>query len=281
MTFHELIMEGKERLFQAGQGEQAAHVLMVELCRKKDINLYMEMDQQVDADVRVDYLEAVHKMELGEPLGYVLGYEWFYGYDFKVNEDVLIPRPETEELVGLVLQMYDEHFQDKESVQVFDVATGSGAIGISLNKEEPRLHVVASDISEAALRVAQLNNEHLGANVEFICGDMLEPFIEKGYHCDICVCNPPYIPQEETMEHSVVDYEPHVALFGGEDGLKFYRDVFEKAHLVCNEGAILAFEMGYNQGQALSELAREYFPNAIIEVHQDMSQKDRMLTIQL
>lgn len=280
MTFHDLINEAKERLYQAGQGEQAAQVLMVELCRQKDINLYMEMDQDCPEELKVDYLEAVHQMELGEPLGYVLGYEWFYGYDFKVNKDVLIPRPETEELVGLVLSLYDEHFSEKENVQVFDVATGSGAIGITLNLEEPKLNVICTDISKEALVVASENNERLKASVNFLCGNMLDPLIDRQLKCDILVCNPPYIPSEETMEHSVVDYEPHVALFGGEDGLKFYRDVFDKAHLVLNQGAFLAFEMGYNQGEALSSLAKEYFPSATITVHKDMSGKNRMLTIE-
>lgn len=280
MTFHELINEGKERLYKAGQGEQAAQVLMVELCRQKNINLYMEMEQECCEDLKVDYLEAVHQMESGEPLGYVLGYEWFYGYDFKVNKDVLIPRPETEELVGLVLSLYDEHFNEKENVQVFDVATGSGAIGITLNLEEPKLNVICTDISKEALEVASENNQRLKASVNFLCGNMLDPLIDRQLKCDILVCNPPYIPDEETMEHSVVDYEPHVALFGGDDGLKFYRDVFEKAHLVLNSGAFLAFEMGYNQGASLSALAKEYFSDATIKVHQDMSGKDRMLTIE-
>lgn len=280
MTFHDLINEGRERLFQAGQGEQAAQLLMVELCRKRDINLYMEMDQEIPEDLQTDYLEAVHWMELGKPLSYVLGYECFYGYDFKVNEDVLIPRPETEELVGLVLSLYDATFAEKENVQVFDVATGSGAIGITLNLEEPKLHVIATDISQKALEVARENNQKLGAHVNFLCGDMLEPLIDRQLHCDILVCNPPYIPSEETMEHSVVDYEPHVALFGGEDGLKFYRDVFEKAHLVLRPQAFLAFEMGYDQGKALTALAKEYFPDAKITVHQDISGKDRMLSIE-
>lgn len=279
MTFHDYINEGKERLFQAGQGEQAAQLLMVELCRKNDINLYAQMDQQIPEEIATDYLEGIHKMELGQPLGYVLGYEWFYGYDFIVNEDVLIPRPETEELVGLVLQLYDDHFSEKE-VTVFDVATGSGAIGITLDKEEKNMKVFASDISQEALEVAKKNNEHLKADVQFYQGSMLDPFIEKDMHCDILVCNPPYIPQEEDMEASVVDYEPHVALFGGDDGLRFYRELFEKADKVLNEGAILAFEMGYDQGQSLKELARQYFPNAKIMVHKDMSQKDRMLSIE-
>lgn len=280
MTYRDYIREGKERLYKAGQGEQAAQLLMIELCKKEDVNLYMDMDQQILDSIRVDYLEGIHEMELGKPLGYVLGYEAFFGYDFIVNEDVLIPRPETEELVGLVLGLYDEYFEGK-TVDVFDVATGSGAIGITLNLEEPKLDVVASDISQAALDVAKANNEKLQANVRFLCGDMLQPFIEEGLHCDICVCNPPYIPSEETMEHSVVDYEPHVALFGGEDGLKFYRDVFENAHKVLKEKAILAFEIGWNQGEALTDLAHSYFKDAQIEVHQDMANKDRMLVIRV
>lgn len=281
MRYRDYIHEGKERLFKAGQGEQAAQLLMVELCRQKGINLYMDMDEEINEEIRVDYLEGIHEMEKGKPLSYVLGYESFYGYDFTVNEDVLIPRPETEELVGLVLSLYDEHFSDREHVNVFDVATGSGAIGITLNLEEPNMDVIASDISKDAIQVALKNNEKLKAHVNFIVGDMLEPFIERNLKCDICVCNPPYIPSDEQMEHSVVDYEPHVALFGGEDGLKFYRDVFEKANQVLNEKAFLAFEMGYDQRESLTALAKEYFPDAKIQVHKDMSGKDRMLTIEL
>ena len=279
MTFRDYINEGKERLYQAGQGEQAAQLFMVELCRKHNVNVYADMEKSVPEDIRVDYLEGIHRMELGEPLGYVLGYEWFYGYDFIVNENVLIPRAETEELVGLVLQLYDDHFGGQE-VTLFDVATGSGAIAITLDKEEKNLKVYAADISKEALEVAKENNKHLEADVSFLQGDMLEPFIEKGLQCDILVCNPPYIPKEEKMEASVVDYEPHVALFGGEDGLYFYRSIFERAKEVLKPGAILAFEMGYDQGKSLKQLAQHYFPKAKILVHKDMSGKDRMLSIE-
>ncbi|MDY4796543.1 MAG: peptide chain release factor N(5)-glutamine methyltransferase [Floccifex porci] len=281
MTYHSLILDARERLFQAGQGEQAAQLLMVELCRQRDKNLYILMNEECDKEIEEIYKKAVIEMEQGKPLGYVLGYEWFFGYDFIVNEDVLIPRCETEELVELVLQKFDEKFSNRDHVTVFDVATGSGAIGITLNLEEEKMDVIASDISKKALDVAYKNNEKLKAHVNFICGSMLDPFIDRNLHCDILVCNPPYIPDEEEMEHSVVDYEPHVALFGGEDGLKFYRDVFEKAHLVCLEHAFMAFEMGYQQGKVLMELSRQYFPDACIQVHKDMSGKDRMLTIEL
>ena len=281
MTYRELIHEGQRRLYDAGQGDQAAQLLMAELCRQKNINLYLEMEEEADAELAALYLKDVALMEEGQPLSYVLGYESFYGYDFIVNEDVLIPRPETEELVGLVLGLFDDYFSDRENVTVFDVATGSGAIGITLNLEEPKMDVIASDISKEALVVAEKNNENLQAHVKFICGNMLDPFIEQDLHCDILVCNPPYIPSSEQMEHSVVDYEPHVALFGGNDGLKFYRDVFEKADQVLNKKSFLAFEMGYNQGEALSNLAKEHFPDAKVTVHKDMSGKDRMLTIEL
>lgn len=279
ITWHQLLQEGKERLYQANQSDQAALLLLNELCSHRNINLYVVMDEPVNEQVQTDYLEAIHRMEKGEPLGYVLGYENFYGYDFIVNEDVLIPRPETEELTGQVLMLCDDVLEKIEHPVVFDVATGSGAIGITLSLEEPRLDVYASDISQKALEVAYMNNEKLGGRVVFVQGDMLQPFVDRNMHCDVLVCNPPYIPQEEKLDHGVVDYEPNVALFGGEDGLYFYRSVFKNAHKVLNENGIMAFEMGYDQGERLSALAKQYFPEADVQVLQDISQKDRILVV--
>lgn len=279
ITWHQLLQEGKERLYQANQSDQAALLLLNELCSHRNINLYMVMDEAVNEQVQTDYLEAIHRMERGEPLGYVLGYENFYGYDFIVNEDVLIPRPETEELTGQVLMLCDDVLEKKEHPIVFDVATGSGAIGITLSLEEPCLDVYASDISQKALDVAFTNNEKLGGRVVFVQGDMLQPFVDRDMHCDVLVCNPPYIPEEETLDHGVVDYEPNVALFGGIDGLHFYRSVFKNAHKVLNENGIMAFEMGYDQGERLSALAKQYFPEADVQVIKDISQKDRILVV--
>ena len=278
-TWHTLLREGKDRLYQAGNSDQAALLLLNELCQAKKLNLYMIMDEKVDPDIATDYLEGIHRLEQGEPLGYVLGYENFYGYDFIVNKNVLIPRPETEELTGQVLLLSDLLFEDKEEPIVFDVATGSGAIGITLSLEAPDLKVYASDISSEALEVAQANNEKLGGRVQFFQGDMLEPFIVRGLHCDILVCNPPYIPSQEEMDHGVVDYEPNIALFGGDDGLFFYRKLLEKADQVLNPKGVIAFEMGYDQADRLSALARHYLPQAHVEVIQDMSGKDRILVV--
>ena len=277
-SYRQVLREAKERLYEANQGEQAAQLLMLELANMQAHNLYMEYDEEVPAELLQAFEEGIRRMEQGEPLGHVLGFEWFYGYRFIVNGDVLIPRPETEELVANILAAYDEYFPEQE-IDVIDVGTGSGAIAIALRKEEEHLHVCASDISEAAITVARKNAIANEADVSFLVGDMLKPFIEQEIRCDILVSNPPYIPLHEEMEHSVVDYEPHVALFGGEDGLKFYREIFENAHKVLKEKAFLAFEMGYDQGERLSALAKQYFPDARIEVIKDIKKKNRMLFI--
>lgn len=277
-SYRQVLREAKERLYAAGQGEQAAQLLMLELANLEAHNLYMEYDEEVPQDLLEAFEAGIRRMEQGEPLGHVLGFEWFYGYRFTVGPDVLIPRPETEELVANILAAYDERF-DGQDVDVIDVGTGSGAIAIALRKEEAHLHVTASDISEQAVAVARKNAADNAADVTFLTGDMLEPFIEAGIRCDILVSNPPYIPVHEQMEHSVVDFEPHVALFGGEDGLKFYREIFANAHRVIKEKAILAFEMGYDQGERLQALAKEHFPDARVEIIKDLSGKNRMLFV--
>lgn len=280
-SYREVLKKAQVKMEAADRGEQAAFLYLLELTNKEAHNLYMEYDEEMP-QAQIDEFEAgVERLVEGEPLGHVLGFEWFYGYRFKVNEDVLIPRPETEELVAYILAAYDEYFKDTLNVTAVDVGTGSGAIAVALKKEEPNIHILASDISEKACRIAKQNAQDNDAVVEVLCGDMLEPLIERNIKVDILISNPPYIPSDEVMEDSVVNYEPHVALFGGEDGLKFYRIIFEHAKKVLKDKAMMAFEMGYNQKEALSAEARKYFPDAKIEVIKDMSGKNRMLFIYL
>ncbi len=278
-TYHAILKNAQKRMEDAGYGEQAALLYMLELTNKEAHNLYMEFEEEMDKEIETAYEAGINRLLQGEPLGHVLGFEWFYGYRFHVGPDVLIPRPETEELVANVLAAYDEYFSTVENVTAVDIGTGSGAIAISLKKEEENIHMMATDISEDAVTVAKQNADENEAVVNFMVGDMLEPLINRNLKVDILISNPPYIPQEEQMEHSVVDYEPHVALFGGEDGLKFYRIIFENASKVLKERAMMAFEMGYNQKEALTAEARKYFPDAKIEVLKDMSGKNRMLFI--
>ena len=169
------------------------------------------------------FLAGMEEYYQGKPIQYIKGCESFFGRDFKVNEDVLIPRYETEELVENILYRIDDYFNDYKEIHLCDVGTGSGAIAITLALEEPRLKVIATDISKEALVVAQDNAKTLGANVEFRNGDMLQPLLDTHEKVDIFVSNPPYIPNDQDIEAMVKDNEPHVALFGGNDGLYFYR----------------------------------------------------------
>lgn len=279
-TYKQVLKKYQEQMNSLGLGEQSALLYLLELANMEAHNLYMEYETEMDPELQARYEEGMKRLLNKEPLGHVLGFEWFYGYRFQVNGDVLIPRPETEELVANVLAYYDEMF-DGQDVVAADIGTGSGAIAISLQKEEAHLKMYASDISEKAIKVAQSNAQALEADVTFLVGDMLQPLIERGIKLDILISNPPYIPSEEVMEESVVNFEPHVALFGGSDGLKFYRMIFENAHKVLNEKAFLAFEMGYNQAEALTALAQEYFQGSKIEVIRDLSGKNRMLFIKV
>ena len=253
---------------------------LFELCNDENINLYLEKDNEARKSIVDKYESGVKRLIEGEPLNYVLGYSYFYGYRLKVDEAVLIPRFETEELVGRVLSGYDEYFKDQK-INLADVGTGSGAIAIALKKEEDNLNVYASDISKEALEVAILNAQNNQADIRFFEGSMLKPLIENNIKLDILVSNPPYIRNDEVVEHSVRDYEPNVALFGGDDVLKFYRMIFEDAHKVLKERSMMFFEMGYDQKENLTALAREFFPSADINVYKDINNKDRMLVIKL
>ena len=260
--------------------KETLRAFLFELCNEYDIDLYMEKDNKADVRVEKRFIEGVEKLKENEPLNYVLGYSYFYGYKMIVNENVLIPRFETEELVGLVLSKYDEYFKGQK-INLADVGTGSGAIAIALKKEEANLNVCASDISFDALNVAKQNAKYNDADITFYQGSMLEPLIENNIKLDVLVSNPPYIKQDEVLDPSVKDYEPHVALFGGNDGLKFYRMIFENAHKVLKEKSMLFFEIGYDQRENLTALAHEYFGDGHIEVFKDINKKDRMLFINL
>ena len=279
-SYNNLIHQYRKEFINKGLSPEVVKAFLFELCNEENVDLYFDIDKEVNEKVLEKFNKGIIRIMNEEPMNYVLGYSYFFGYKLNVNKDVLIPRPETEELVGLILSKYDEYYKGKK-VNLCDVGTGSGGIAIALCKEEPNLNVVASDISEPALAVARKNAEENKANIKFICGSMLEPYMDLGIKFDILVSNPPYIKNDEILETSVVDFEPHVALFGGDDGLKFYRQIFESAKKIMAEKGLLFFEMGYDQRQNLTNLASQYFENAEIEVFKDINGKDRMLMIKM
>ena len=278
-TVKELIKQAESRLDDSNKDVNVAKVLFYHLANKEPHELYLMYDEEVDKDLEKQFLMGMEEYYNGRPIQYIKGVETFFGRDFKVNENVLIPRYETEELVENILYRIDDYFSGYKNITLCDVGTGSGAIAISLALEEPKLKVYATDISDLALTVAKENANNLKADVEFLAGDMLQPLIEKNLKVDIFVSNPPYIPQEQEIEAVVKDNEPHVALFGGNDGLYFYRKIFEGVNELLNERALLAFEMGFDQRKLMEEALQKYFPNDPYEIIKDINGKDRMLFI--
>jgi len=275
MIVRELIKTGEKACENAGVNSNFARFLMLEILRENNLDMYFVMDEVLDSKIEKDYLGKLKRICEDEPLAYVLGYHWFYGYKMTVNPNVLIPRQETEELVSYILNYAEDDFTQPKIV---DVACGSGAIGIAVSKELDT-PVVATDISADALTVAKQNAKDLEADMTFYQGDMLKPLIERGLKFDIIICNPPYIKETETIQRSVYDFEPHVALFGGADGLRFYRSVLEDASLVLNKTGLIAFEIGYDIGDAVKTLSETYFPHAIVTLLQDMNGLDRFVFV--
>ena len=251
---------------------------LVELSMKERYNLYLHYEEEMPEDLEKRFDEGMQRILNQEPMAHVLGYSWFYGYRMIVNGDVLIPRSETEELCAHILSRIDRYFPEGE-VECADIGTGSGAIAIAVSKEEPRVRMTATDISADALKTAVINAQENDAHVSFMAGDMVRPLIDRGCRLDVLISNPPYIPSEELMEKSVVDFEPHVALFGGNDGLYFYRQIFRDCRKVLKDRAFMAFEMGWDQRERMSALVEEYLPEARYEILKDMNGKDRMLFV--
>ena len=277
MILRDVLKEHTKACEEAGVYSGFARFLMLEMLREKDLDMFLLMDEEIDDNLLVEYENNMERVRNHEPVGYVLGYEWFYGYKIKVNEAVLIPRPETEELVANILSYVDDYYTDPA---IADVACGSGAIGIALSKELD-LPVISTDISEVACDVARDNAKALGAEVSVHQGDMLKPLIERNLKFDIIVCNPPYIKNTEHIGRSVLENEPHIALFGGDDGLFFYRIFLEDVHKVLNEGGMFAFEIGFDIGEAVVNLVKDFFPDADIELKQDMNKLDRMVFVRV
>ncbi|WP_270180392.1 peptide chain release factor N(5)-glutamine methyltransferase [Alkalihalobacillus sp. CinArs1] len=213
----------------------------------------------------------------GVPIQHLVEREEFYGRTFRVNKHVLVPRPETEELVEGIVSRGQALFGEK-SLSIADIGTGSGAIAISLALELDRASVTAVDISEEALTVAKENAKILKAPVSFLHGDLVDPL--KGKQFDIVVSNPPYISQEEyeELDSLVKDHEPILALVGGEDGYDLYRRLAKDLPDVMASPGLIGFEVGEKQARTVAEMLRVSFGDRIeVDVVNDISGKERMV----
>ena len=275
MTFKKKMDEASKLAIDNNKEESAILFLMEDVSGYSTGELYFHQNDKMSDDLIEKFDDLVNKyIYQNQPVQYLTGKAYFYGYEFNVNPDVLIPRPETEELVENILKIYDRTFKRGTKVDVVDIGTGSGAISITLSKEEESMNVLATDISSEALDVAKNNNLKLEGRVTFLQGDMLEPVMDKKF--DILVSNPPYIPSEEYVDPLVKDNEPNVALFGGNDGLKFYRIILNNSTKIMRDKFIIGFEHGYNTSKAIEDLAKELYPDAYVFTKKDMQGRDRM-----
>ncbi len=276
-TYQQLLKEGEQIVRKKGLEASAVKLLLLHFSQLSNTDLYLSLHQECPSEDAEFFKQGIRQyVEEGVPVQYIIGYVYFYGYRFFVSPTVLIPRFETEELVANVLIHYDEMFQG-QIVDCFDIGTGSGCLAISLKLEEPNLQVWASDISDSALAMAKKNAQALGADVTFYQGDLLEPF--QGRKADIIVSNPPYIPDDEVVDPIIKNNEPHLALFGGKDGLKFYHKILEQAKTIVRETFLIAFEHAYDKAEELRAIAAFHFPDASIHTEKDLQGKDRMTFI--
>ena len=224
---------------------------------------------KVSKNIEEDYKKLLE----GYPIQYLIGYVDFYGYKIYVNENVLIPRYETEYLVQKTINYSKTIFNDK--LDILDLGTGSGAISIVLGRELNSI-VTGVDISEDALNVAKKNAIENKVSINFIKSNMLDS-VEGKY--DIVVSNPPYIDIDEKIMDTVKKYEPHLALYAKDNGLYFYKNILSNIKPYLKERFIIAFEIGWWQGSLIEKIAQEYFENSNILIEKDLTNRDRYIFI--
>ncbi len=220
-----------------------------------------------------DKLEAgLKELKEGKPVQYIVGNVDFYDVNLLVNENVLIPRFETETLVEKTIN-YAKKLT--EPLDILDIGTGSGAIAITLAKHLS-CHVLATDISEEALEIAKINSKRNNVQIDFKQSDILKNVQGK---FDIIISNPPYIAKDEVIDDLVKDNEPHLALYAEEDGLYFYKNILENIKPFLKVKSLIAFEIGMTQSKAITKLAQNYLPHAKIITEKDLTGKDRYIFI--
>ena len=276
-TIQQLLDYGKDKLIQSGN-EYAKYdrkVLLEEALGCNYMYMLTHGDEEVPEDKEQQYRKWITRRSEHYPLQYLLGYAHFMDYTFAVNEHVLIPRNDTEILVENANEVLAGMEEEQKTIRVLDLCCGSGCIGISLKLYHKQIELTLSDISEEALAVARQNVERHQVDAKVQQGDLLEGITER---YDMIVSNPPYIESRviDTLMPEVREYEPMLALDGGEDGLMFYRRIVDQAQSHLMQGGWLFFEIGYNQGQDVATLMQEHgFTN--VQVIKDYAGLDRVV----
>lgn len=274
ITYSKLIENAKKKIDLNDLEYRAIYLFLEDILKVDKTRLLLMKDEFVSDDVLEKFSEMLADYLVDyRPIEYILGYTYFYGNKIKVNESVLIPRDETEELVEKALLYI------KDNDKVLDLCTGSGAIAISLKKERKGADVFASDISKKALNVSEENARYNNVSINFYEGDLLEPFIGNNKF-DVIVCNPPYISKSFKL-NEIVEHEPKIALFAEDNGLENYKRIIKDLDKALNKGGYIFFEIGYDQKEDIEKICKEYLNEYTFECFKDINGKDRIVKINI
>ena len=273
---YEALKRASSFLLENGREEGAARILLQHELGLSYSDFIAAMRDEITEAQFDRFWATVEQHAKGVPVQHLTGSEEFYGRNFLVSPNVLIPRPETEELIEETLQLIERHLSKKE-LAIADIGTGSGIIAITMKCELPDAHVTATDISQPALDMAQKNAERLQAAIDFQLGDLTEPIKDQKW--DVILSNPPYIGFAEaaSLSDSVRDFEPHHALFAEQEGLALYKKMVEEFPDMLNKPGIIGFEIGYQQGPAVEKMLKGAFPDALVYIKEDINKNDRMV----
>ena len=273
MKLAQLFSDFEEELIRQGEEAESLSFVYRSLKNLSFTDFVFALQQEVTEEEEVFVKGIFQQLAAHKPAQYIIGQADFYGMQLKVDERVLIPRPETEELVELILAENPE-----TNLSVLDIGTGSGAIALALAKNRPDWSVTAADISQEALNLASENAKNQKLNIFFKKSDCFAEISEK---YDIIVSNPPYISREDESEVglNVFNSEPHLALFADEDGLAIYRRIAEDAKDYLKDGGKIYLEIGYKQGQSVPELFRKHLPEKRVRTLKDQFGQDRMVVV--
>ena len=277
----EILNQAVEKLRSEGidRPRTNAELLLEAVLNVPKIELYLNRDRILTPSETEKFNLFIRERISGRPLQYIIGSTEFFGLEFKVNEHVLIPRPETETLVEIVI----ERLKNRSSPKIIDIGTGTGAIAVSLAKNLKNSMIFATDISEEALMVAKENARinKVENQIEFLQGDLFEPLKDKNLEGKIncVVSNPPYVSQEEfdQLPKEVKEYEPIVALKTDQEGTLFHRRIIENSLDFLGKEGILALELGLDQAEKVVGLFRKYSNFKDIEIKKDLGGIDRVV----
>ena len=274
MKLSNALMIGAEMLSRSSSPELDARLLLQHALGVERSHLIAHADDLLTGEQVNSYFALIARAEQSEPIPYIIGSVGFRYIELMVTSAVLIPRPETEELVEKVLRWA----KGRRELRIVDVGTGSGCIAISLAKELEGAAVIAVEVSAEALKIAQQNALNNNATVEFHQGSLLKPIAEP---VDLIVANLPYVAETERalLDKSVARFEPQLALFGGEDGLDLVRELLRQAVGKLRPKGAIFLEIGFQQGVAVVAIAQQHFPNATVTCQQDYAGQDRFVSI--